>query len=317
MPHPHNLNTEAHAALANVFTGRHELAAYWLEQTSRRLRDVDIKNAASDEIPIVKFGSISDTAAIAQICQRVQDAGFAAYEWISSSGATVEDVTNVLQALSLKHGDNGVMRDAGELSLLEDLSGTAKGRFPPYSSKAIQWHTDGYYNAHNDSIRCFTLHCLSPAASGGALVLMDDALLLLAMLVENPSMVTLMSHPNAMTLPQNRDAMGHDRPDRHVPMVTGHDDGSISLRFTTRARNITYRNAETEVAAKRAAKLIEAHPQWHRRIKLKQHQGIVTRNILHARDAFTDASDSPKRQILRGRFTALPHPAPERSHVAR
>ena len=183
----------------------------------------------------------------------------------------------------------------------------------------MNWHTDGYYNAAADTIRCFTLHCVEPAAEGGALLLLDDAYLVLALLHDDPELVALLSHPEAMTLPQNTDTDGHDRPARTTPLIQRHSDGSLSMRFTTRSQNISWRCAATQAAALRATELIDAHREWQTRFSLKKGQGIITRNILHAREQFVDAPgvdapgvDTPKqskRQMLRGRFTSLPTPA--------
>jgi len=261
-----------------------------------------------------------------RLCDNVVHTGFALYEWSNSPTDEANSVSALLQALSLRDGDQGVIREAGALSLLQDLTGTPRGRFPPYQPKAMNWHTDGYYNDAAETIRCFTLHCVAPAADGGALLLMDDALLVLALWRENPELVALLSHPEAMTLPHNKDSDGHNRPDRTVPVIFRNTDETIAMRFTTRARNIQWRSDATQAAAQRASELISEHPEWHTRITLQQGQGIVTRNVLHAREKFVDAPDKPKRQILRGRFTSLPTPpkrvdphdsSVRKSHVAR
>jgi len=248
-------------------------------------------------------------ASMAQMCDDVARAGFAWYEWNDEPDDANQSTFELLQALSLRDSDQGVIREVGELSLLQDLTGTPKGRFPPYQPKAMNWHTDGYYNDAESMVRSFTLHCIAPATSGGALLLMDDSLLVLALLQEDEELVQLLSHPEAMTLPHNKDNEGHDRPDRCGPVILRHSDEQIAMRFTTRTQNIRWRCPATGAAAKRASEIINENPQWHTRIPLKKNQGVVTRNVLHAREAFVDAPDKPKRQMLRGRFTSLPTPA--------
>jgi len=135
---------------------------------------------------------------------------------------------------------------------------------------------------------------------------MDDKLLILALYDDNPDLLALLSHSRAMTIPANQDNEGHDRPDRTVPMIFRHNDGKPGLRFTTRSRHIHWRNSDTQDAATRAAELIEQHKDWQVSITLKRGQGLITRNILHARDQFVDLPEKPKRQILRGRFMQLP-----------
>jgi len=171
----------------------------------------------------------------------------------------------------------------------------------------MNWHTDGYYNERANSVRCFSLHCLEPASEGGALHLMDDTLLMFALLNEDPQAVALLSHPNAMTLPKIQDELGHNRPDRCVPAILRNEDGTLSMRFTTRTQHIQWRTDETEQAARRALELIHQNSQWHTRLCLQKGEGVITRNVLHTREAFVDAPGEPKRQMLRGRFSDLPH----------
>jgi len=41
--------------------------------------------------------------------------------------------------MRLSKADDGIIRDRGELSLLQDLTGTARGRFPAYRATAMNW----------------------------------------------------------------------------------------------------------------------------------------------------------------------------------
>ncbi len=278
----------------------------WLAQTQDRLA-ANSPTLAPSFIPLPSAVNTSgDSASLTQLCTRVAQSGFAFYEWQDQATDVAGALNQLLQSLHLRGGDTGVIRDSHGLSLLQDLSGTAKGRFPPYQSKHMNWHTDGYYNDESETVRCFTLHCVEPAAKGGAIVLMDDAFLIYALIQEDPELVALLSHPQAMTLPHNTDKEGHDRPDRTLPMIMANADNTISMRFTTRSQNISWRNNETYAAAQRAAQLILEHPDRHTRVRLEKGQGVITRNILHAREQFLDTPENPKRQMLRGRFNNLP-----------
>ena len=58
------------------------------------------------------------------------------------------------------------------------------GRWPafiPYTNRAIQWHTDGYYHLAERRIRAMVLHCVRPAALGGANRLLDHELAWIAL----------------------------------------------------------------------------------------------------------------------------------------
>ena len=312
---PHFLHIPMTATIDNVvaqlFDERSSSLDAWVKQTQLRADAFDNTRAISP----LKYSPDHPTnknQVLETLCTTVKHHGFALYSWIEEN--TEITVSNLLHQLSLGDGDSGVIREAGALSLLQDLSGTPKGRFPPYQSKTMNWHTDGYYNGLDESVRCFTLHCVEPATTGGDLLIMDDNFLVLALLQDDPAQVALLSHPEAMTLPANKDAVGHDRPDRKVPMIQQHPDGAISMRFTTRARNIHWRCKDTQAAAEKAVELINQNSQWQVRVKLHRGEGIVTRNILHAREAFHDMPGQPKRQILRGRFHNLPAPVGNTTH---
>ena len=248
-----------------------------------------------------------DHRAVATIKDQVQTHGFARYHWLSCLVSAQRTGVNLMaRRLGLDRSDGGIISHTDQLSLLEDLSGSARGRFVPYSNRAMNWHTDGYYNEADKAVRCFTLHCLQAAAEGGVLTVMDPELLLIALYDEDPQLVSDLSHNNAMLLPSNVDAEGHNRADRQVPVIYAHQDGELGLRFTTRTQHIQWRSLATQAAAKRALELVELNTQWHTQLRLLPGEGIVSRNVLHKRTAFENALDLPQRQMLRGRYLDIP-----------
>lgn len=255
------------------------------------------------------LNTAADQAALATLCIAMQNHGYALYQWSSSPNNLQQSIKLLHHCLGLQQSDSGVVTGTDKLSLLEDLSGTPQGRFIPYTHRAMNWHTDGYYNDSARAVRCFTLHCIQPASHGGALTIMDNDLLLIALYDEDPQLVALLSHPEAMLLPANSDEQGHDRPDRVAPVFSMYPDGSLGTRFTARVQHIEWRSPDTKAAARKSLELINDHPHWHRSLRLTTDQGIITRNVLHRREAFEDAQHSTRRQMLRGRFMQLPTPA--------
>ncbi len=250
----------------------------------------------------------ADRDAINSLCNAVAEHGFAVYQWSHESADPGRDSRQLHRQLSLQSFDSGVVHDDSGLSMLTDLSGTSQGRFIPYTSKAMGWHTDGYYNTADQSLGCFTLHCINPASSGGALTLLDHQLVLIALMDEQPELVALLTHPQAMMLPANRDDLGHDRPARYSPVFFIRADGSPGAHYTTRTTNIEWRTPETLQAAKEMKTQIENHTEWHHTIRLNTGQGVITRNVLHRRDAYSDDPNAP-RKMLRGRYLQSPQPA--------
>lgn len=256
--------------------------------------------------PDLNADSIDNSDTLQRICREVRDHGYSLYQWTEAPDNVDSAVEQLHRQLSLTEHDAGVLQNGAGLSLLQDLSGTASGRFVPYTARAMGWHTDGYYNDPAQALRCFTLHCIHPAASGGTLTVVDPELLLIALYDDDPGLVTHLCHPLCMTLPANKDDVGHNRPDRHVPVLFRHTDGSFGMRFTTRTQHINWYSADTRVAAERLAELIDHCAHWHHSVRLNSGEGIITRNILHRRDAFTDDSALPARQMLRGRYLQQP-----------
>lgn len=238
--------------------------------------------------------------------------GYALYRWEQLPEDPFESTLalNGLLGLSNSQSDSGIISKKG-LSTLTDNKDSSMGRYIPYTNRAMNWHTDGYYNDKASTIRCFTLHCVADASEGGELSLLDYELLLIAMYDEDPLLVKLLSHPETMMLPANSDSEGHNRPDRWVPVLYTNSDSQLGMRFTARGRNIQWRNQETQQAMHRVLDLIEQQQQWQRKVRLRPGEGVITRNVLHKREAFSDTTQSvqpqTQREMLRGRYTCLPH----------
>jgi hypothetical protein len=252
-------------------------------------------------------GTIPDDAEVVDsICAEVRSNGYARYQLEQVTGDARQIVARFYASLGLIEADSGVIAGNDHLSLLENSDNPTQRRFVPYSDRAMNWHTDGYYNAQSSSVKCFCLHCLQPASSGGELTLMDDQLLLIALYDHEPSVVPLLAHPQAMLLPATNDEFGHVRPDRLAPVFEVDSDGDLITRFTTRQRNIQWRSPETQQAMEVAIELLSQKQHWHTTLRLRSGEGVITRNILHRRTRFTDTEDEHGRQMLRGRYRHRP-----------
>ncbi len=255
----------------------------------------------------------ADDKAIVKLCSQVHDFGYASYQWNAPSENIAADVQRLHTKLSLDNHDSGIVTESSGLSLLQDMTGTSQGKFIPYTARAMGWHTDGYYNAPACALRCFTLHAINQAASGGTLSLVDDRMLLIRLYDQNPDIVTLLTDAQAMTIPGNKDELGHNRPARTTAVFFNHADGTLGTHFTTRKSNIHWKTPDTRHAALCAARLIEDSPDLHHKVRLEAGQGIIARNILHRREAFTDDKSQEPRQMLRGRYLQVPNPVQHKS----
>ncbi len=305
MPKPDPANSLSPDTLRKPYDGQsdeyHWFREKQLNQASKKQPNLHQPHRLSDDLDTQQSMDCLDT-----ICNDVADKGFSVYEWIQPTANPRQREIQLHRKLGLLKADSGIISGEDNLSLLEDKSGTPTSRFVPYSNRQMNWHTDGYYNSQEESVRCFTLYCIEQAAEGGALTIMNNALLLIALYDENPDWVSELSHPQAVMFPANTDEEGHHRPNRTAAVFSMFEDGLLDTRFTTRTRNIEWRTPETELAAKSASQLINDNPQWHTRIRLKENQGLITANMLHKREAFTDDQSLARRQILRGRYSCLP-----------
>ena len=66
--------------------------------------------------------------------------------------------------------DANLCADEDRVSAIEN-SATQQSHYIPYTNKALNWHTDGYYNAEHQRIHAFLIHCVRPAKTLEAKIL--------------------------------------------------------------------------------------------------------------------------------------------------
>ena len=213
-----------------------------------------------------------------------------------------------LRAMSarLGMGDPEGHRSKGEqaiVALTVSNRPSQKG-FIPYTRKAINWHTDGYYNAPDNTIRSFILHCVQDATSGGVNQILDNDIAYIRLRDENPDYITALMHPEAMTIPETHEDDGTLRPASIGP-VFWVEGGDLIMRYTARTRSIEWRNdpLTREAVAFLQNLLIEGDPMM-REAKLQPGQGVFNNNALHNRTAFdpTEVGNHSRRIMYRVRF---------------
>ncbi|MBF2758867.1 MAG: TauD/TfdA family dioxygenase [Ectothiorhodospiraceae bacterium AqS1] len=253
----------------------------------------------------------AERKAILQQCERFN---FALYRFSPQIGADRGAFDRFAHALGLVRRDFSLdADDRGIVSVRNAPAADPAGEMIPFTDRALNWHSDGYYHPLERSIRSIAMHCVRPAASGGENGFIDPDRLFIALHDRDPSLAEALSHPQAMTVPAVFDEKGRClRPARSGPVFSfAHDPSSsdlegdsrprLSMRYTSRTRSIRWLD-EPSVAKARIAlqKTIEAfsdsdHALW---IRLETGEGIICNNILHCRRAFTDDADAP-RTLLR------------------
>lgn len=194
--------------------------------------------------------------------------------------------------------------DGDGLVAIEVTDTDGKHGFIPYTSKKLNWHTDGCYNKPAQRIKAFLMHCVRPATKGGENIFFDHEVAYLRLRDENPDFIKALTHRRAMTIPGFTDQDGSCRPEcAGAVFSTDRYIGSLHMRFSARKHNILWKNDKlTEEAVAFLMDLLENDPLRFQ-FKLDAGHGIACNNVLHYRQAFedTDASDQT-RLMLRGRY---------------
>ncbi len=205
--------------------------------------------------------------------------------------------------LGLRTLDANLCADEDRISTLQVDTAGVHGDYIPYTNRALNWHTDGYYNPLPQRIRAFILHCVQPAASGGANKLLDPELVYIALRDTNPEALVALMQPQTMTIPANPVPGAGIRGPRSGPVFSVDPaTGALHMRYTARTRSVEWR---TDAITQRARRLLteilnDSHPYQHS-WRLEAGQGMVCNNILHTRDRFVD-QPARRRLLYRARF---------------
>lgn len=218
------------------------------------------------------------------------------------------DAHSALKVLAEQLGLRALDRNpgAGEdaLTALEDLPGDARARYIPYTRRALNWHTDGYYNEPGRQVRAWALHCVRAAASGGLNALLDPEVVYILLRDENSDWIDTLMHPQALTIPANVADGRELRAVQTGPVFAVDADGHLLMRYTLRKRHVLWRDdALTRAAARRLEELLTGPCRYIFRHRFEPGQGVISNNALHNRTAFhDDPTGANRRLILRARF---------------
>lgn len=243
---------------------------------------------------------------IEAVLSRCRDTNIAFYSTAPVSDDSVLRANLRAMADRLELGRPEGHRSKGESSIVAlTVSNRPSQRgFIPYTRKALNWHTDGYYNARDNTIRGFILHCVQDAQAGGVNQLLDNDIAYIRLRDENPNYITALMHPEAMTIPETFEEDGVLRP-ASVGPVFWVEGGHLIMRYTARKRSIEWRDdANTRAAVTFLQDLLIAGDPLVREAKLLPGQGVINNNALHNRTSFdpTETGNQSRRIMYRVRF---------------
>ena len=279
-----------------------DTAAYaaWREQkldsAPRRIEDIVV---ALDDPRALTAGER------AALLERCATANMAIYTSNTAGDADKEIPRGLGRQLGLAHLDSHWLTDDDAISPISVRGAEERGErkeFIPYTDKPIKWHTDGYYNPPERTVRGLLLHCVESAASGGENQLLDHEIAYILLRDENPDYVRALSEPDAMTIPPRLDENGVARAEQPGPVFSVNADGTLHMRYTARTVSIAWRQDAAMQAARAALEGILARPTpWTLHGRLEPGMGLVSNNVLHDRAGF---SETPwrRRLLYRARY---------------
>ncbi|NKN34452.1 TauD/TfdA family dioxygenase [Marichromatium bheemlicum] len=208
-------------------------------------------------------------------------------------------------ALGLRRTEANHFADARAVSRITPTDGQGDGRgdYIPYTERALNWHTDGYYNAPDRQVQTWMLFCLHPAREGGENHLLDPEIAYLRLRDANPEHIAALMHPEAFGIPAHVVDGQVLRPEHCGPVFSVHG-GRLHMRYSARRRHVRWRQGpETEAARAALDELFSREAVFTFTHKLSAGQGLITTNVLHDRSAFTPAAPGePARELLRIRY---------------
>ncbi len=244
--------------------------------------------------------SVSEVSTLRSICRKTN---FVLYKCRNPKTDKVS-VHQFGVAMGLHRLDTHLCADEdGIASLTDDPSGQRQ-EYIPYSNKAINWHTDGYYNDSAHRIRGVILHCVHPASSGGENQLLDHEIVYILLRDRNPDYVRALMHPEAMTIPANvQDGVVIRELQTGPVFYLDSESNRLYMRYTARTRSIQWRDdAVTREAVACLEAILQTPSAYHFQYCLQAGEGLLANNILHTRSAFVDQAPEQKRLLYRARY---------------
>ncbi len=208
------------------------------------------------------------------------------------------------RVFKVKRLDHNWLADESGLTSLTVVDEGARQNYIPYSNRAINWHTDGYYNSADKQIHALNLHCVTPAPVGGENRLMDHEVAYIELRDKNPDYIRALMAEDVMTIPARMDQDGNiARKEETGPVFSVNPQtGDLHMRYTIRSRNVVWKaDPLTREAVLYLEQLLESDSAYIYQGKLESGMGLISNNILHDRSAFED-NDSQKRLLYRARY---------------
>jgi hypothetical protein len=261
-----------------------------------------------DPARIIEIADAASLSAetLANFATQIQASNFAFFE-IDHSKNTLsrEGLLGFGRGLGLQQFESSSDQVVDGVTTLKVVDSTdRRSRYIPYSSRALNWHTDGYYNPEATRIGAFLLYCVNPAPQGGDSFLLDHEMIYIQIRDTAPELLIALMDPAVMVVPANVQNGAIIRAEESGPVFSvDSESGRLHMRYSARPQFLTWKpDAPTKRAVELLNELLNDN-EYTLSLKLKQGQGMVCNNVLHGRWEFIDGSiGEASRRYYRVRY---------------
>ncbi len=226
-------------------------------------------------------------------------ANLAIYQLDQARGADKLEIRQLGRQFGLERLDDNLCSDDDSITSLTVVEKRSEGEYIPYTSKRLNWHTDGYYNSFEHQIRGVILHCVQPAAVGGDNAFLDHEIAYIQLRDQDPALIRALMMSDVMTIPPNVQNGREIRPAQSGPVFSVDAAGHLHMRYSARTRNVVWKDdAVTRAAVQALLNLFQQDSPFILRHRLKSGQGVLSNNVLHCRSAFEDDAERGQTRLL-------------------
>lgn len=250
-------------------------------------------------------GSVPNKEEQADILSTIAKFNYAIYKINNPRQGTKHFVHETGLLLGLAHLDGNLCSDEDNITSIQVKTSGRHTGYIPYTSRQLTWHTDGYYNKAEKTIRAMVLHCVRPAKSGGENLMLDHEMAYIQLRDENPQYIQAFMQVDALTIPPNIENGKEIRGAQSGPVFSMDSSSkTLHMRYSARTRNIEWKDdVPTQEAVECMKSLLNEDNPYVITYRMQMGEGIIANNVLHNRSAFVDAeAENEKRLLYRARY---------------
>ena len=236
------------------------------------------------------------------LLSRARKTNMALYVSKTGSDPSPDIPLAMAQQFGLRAMNKNWLADESGLTSLTVRDEGVRKHYIPFTNRAINWHTDGYYNIASQQIQALNLHVVARAATGGENALMDHEIAYILLREKNPDYIRALMASNAMTIPARIEDGKVARQEEPGPVFSITAEGNLHMRYTIRVNNVIWADDPLTTEALNCLKdILEGDSNYIYRGLLEPGMGLISNNVLHDRAAFTDDAEH-KRHYYRARY---------------